>query len=130
MSEMEFREPNEVLWRGVRPAHKGTQVAKEATANNATETLHTVTAGKTLYLTHWVHTVRSNITGLGMLFVTDDLDVARYYISQIRSQADVAAYAPVGSLYIPIEIPEGYKIKVSSSAAGCVIFAFIHGWEE
>ena len=23
---MEYREPNQVLWRGVRPAHNGTQV--------------------------------------------------------------------------------------------------------
>jgi len=130
MSPMAFREPNEVLWRGVRPGHRGEQIAKYASANNATVILHTVTIGKTLFLTAVSFQAATTTAGKsGILLVRDTSDVEKYklfnfYLTAVGGLSDSLSFNP------PLEIPSGWDICIYSSATECVARTFIHGWEE
>ena len=89
MSPMAFREPNEVLWRGVRPGHRGEQVAKYNSATNATVILHTVTTGKTLFLTAVSFQASTTTAGkFGALFVRDTSDAEKYCLLYTSDAAD------------------------------------------
>jgi len=50
MALMNFREPNQVKWVGVRPAHNGEQINIGNFVVNGAVTLYTVPAGKILLL--------------------------------------------------------------------------------
>jgi hypothetical protein len=127
---MEFREPNEVLWRGIRPAHKGTQVAASAVANNDTQIIYTVNANKTLFL------VYANIDAIGAaaanayVAVRDAADAIQYYIFFPRFTVTQAVYTNNFAPSIPLEIPEDYDIVVNTGNAAVFARSFIFGWEE
>lgn len=130
MSAMKFREPNEVLWRGVRPAHKGEQVVKGNTVNNGTSIVHTVSTGKTLYLTALAFSVYAGV-GESNMFVRNAADVTQYYFF-VNTIFTAGGAGSMGNLSFnpPLEIPAGYDICVSSNAAANFAYGFIHGWEE
>jgi len=50
MALMTYREANQVLWRGVRPAHNGTLVYDTFAIENNALSMYTVPAGQTLFL--------------------------------------------------------------------------------
>ena len=130
MSAMSFREPNEIRWIGVRPAHKGTQVIKDGTANNNTVIIHTVSTGKTFYLTFFRHDADFiTATSYATLFVRDDSDVTQYALSHYQGRVSGTFGKAVG-LYFPIEIPAGWDICVTTSSTDVRSRATIHGWEE
>lgn len=130
MSALGFREPNEVLWRGIRPAHKGTQVAADAGTANATIVLHTVTASKTFFLTGAVfHYDGTTIGHRARLMVRNIANAIQYTI--FTSLTGVAGHGDVSkSFWPPLEIPAGWDIAADSNAITLVVTAFIHGWEE
>lgn len=130
MALMKWRELNQVKWVGVRPGHNGTQVLKENYVSNATLVLHTVTAGKTLYLCSAYASYYISATGIiGRLFVRDVADFTVYSFSICNSGA-LGQMESTPSYNPPIEIPAGYDICLISGAASMVIRAGIHGWEE
>jgi len=130
MSAMAFREPNEVLWRGYRPGHKGTQVTKRNAAVNATQIVHTVTTNKTLFLCFAsFHYDDTAVNGYGTMLVRDASDVVQYYIFDLNMRA-VGQIMNSGSFNPPIEIPAGWDICVTSSLATGTASGFIFGWEE
>lgn len=130
MSVMKFREPNQVLWRGWRPGHNGTQIAKRAAKSNGTLIVHTVTAGKTFFLSHWRFRVDTTAAAhSGLFFVRDTDDITVYDIDDILMRT-VGHYNNAVALFHPIEIPAGYDVCISSSDAALSSSAFIHGWEE
>ena len=130
MAVMAFREPNRARWVGVRPGHDGTQVVKYARAENATVIIHTVTAGKTLFLCGLMGSVFDNGGGQHtVVFVRDGADVFKYYLYWGENNA--SAGEPFSKSYWPpIEIPAGYDVCAQSTAAAHYINAIIDGWED
>ena len=130
MALMKFREPNQVRWQGVRPAHNGTQVWEHKDADNVTIPIYTVPAGQVLYLCHASLSFLAIAAGGYALFVRDLLDA--YYHGFIEGVQIAAtdglfvsdAYCP------PIEVPAGFDIVVWSGAAGLNVRGTIHGWVE
>lgn len=130
MSAMDFREPNEVLWRGVRPAHKGTQIVKVAQPTAQTLNVHEVSAGKTLFLTTASLSKWGNM-GFGNLLVTNSGLTIQYYILIVESLTAVGHIAtnPI-NFSPPLEIPAGWFVRCQATGAGSIAYGFIHGWEE
>ena len=127
---MNHREGNRIKWIGVRPAHDGTQVIKSAYKINGTEIIHTVTAGKTLYLKGFFFESSSSVSGVaGALIVRNALDVLEYYLAYCyhRGASEKLAARDYSQ---PIEIPAGYDICIISGALTLEVLAEIDGWEE
>ncbi len=125
-----FREPNQVRWIGFRPGHNGTQVTKQGAANNTTTIVHTVTAGKVLYLVDW--TVGWESLALGSwcaLRVRNAADVLAFDIWTMPTRAVLNGGLAVAYIY-PIEIPAGYDVVVAAANGNVSIYGFIHGWED
>ena len=125
-----WREGNRARWVGIRPGHGGAQIAKYGQAHNEIILIHTVAAGKVFYLTHWTHWIYENLAGQnGLLYVQNAADVLVYVISDL-SMGTLGGLTNSGSLFYPLEIPEGYDVCVRSMSDTVVTEAFIHGWEE
>jgi len=130
MALMSFREPNQVKWVGVRPAHRGTQIKAGAAATNGATVIYAVPATKSFFLTCFFLSLSAQATGVISLLIRDAgglgwATLARHYI--------VIATPHVGachSLVFPIELPALYDFVVTSSAAGLTADALIFGWEE
>lgn len=130
MSAMEFREPNQVLWRGVRPGHNGTQILKQHYKANGVRIVHTVTAGKTLYLLSSLLHYSADVTGSITAAIRDTGDNIVFYLGISFVFAGVSTPPVSWHFWPPAEIPAGYDIFVSSSAAGLTAWLGISGWEE
>lgn len=130
MSEMEFRESNQALWRGVRPGHNGVQVVANNNANNDTIEIYTVSIGKILYLTTLSWGTDPNAEGRGLIRVRNTTDVLQYDIVDIYSRGANPCFSGSIPFNPPLEIPERWDIVVTSTVTSFVMFCFIHGWEE
>ena len=130
MALAKFREPNQAAWVGVRPGHRGAQVAIGQQASNTSVIVRTVPAGKTLFLTSLVFSSGWG-AGLGTLFVRDAGDSALYTICTFQFSSAVGPPGVVfGSFNPPLEIFSAYDLVITSGAAGHISNVFIHGWEE
>jgi len=130
MSAMKFREPNEVLWRGVRPGHRGEQVAEYKEVANGTAIVYTVGAGKTFFMTTANFICDSSVTAtLATLYVRNASDVLQYYLGVAYFRAVGQIVAPM-TFNPPLEIPAGWDVVIASDSANLKTRAFIHGWEE
>jgi hypothetical protein len=127
---MAFREPNEVRWVGVRPAHKGTQVLINGSSVNQVTTIYTVSAGKTLYINSYMLGVSSVATGYVYLWVATPAGELFTRLAIIWCQASTTVPCAIACLHYPIEVPAGYLIRLSSTAAGLTAIGEITGWEE
>ena len=127
---MLYREPNMVKWVGVRPGHNGTQIAKYAAVVNATAIVHTVTAGKTLFLCTATLGMSVASAGSGILFIRDGADVLTMLLAALQWSAGGGLHSGPFTAYPPIEIPSGYDIVVESTAAVLTVVGSIFGWEE
>ena len=130
MSLMEFREPNQVLWYGSRPAHRGTQVAVSDIVTNDTSIIHTVSAGKSLFISSIVlGLLLGGASNTCRIYVRNVLDVEQYTIFRITPGAAGALSVPI-SFNPPLEIPTGYDVVHTTNADFLTMYSFIHGWEE
>lgn len=130
MALMKFREPNEMLWVGIRPGHRGTQVLEWKLADNATEIVYTVPAGKVFYLTFFSWYSSRNINAWGAVAVWDTTPAEWRRLIRMSGFTGEAGNAGAVSLSFPIEIPAAYSIRVKSSAAGFSAGCTVHGWVE
>jgi len=130
MSAMSFREPNEVRWVGVRPAHKGTQILDRGIAINAEVTVYTVPSGKTAYITHIALAIYGNTTGQARVLIKDTGGAIVWSPMEGYSIANTYSFHDNTSYWPPIELPEGYYITVISNAETVSAICNIHGWEE
>jgi hypothetical protein len=116
--------------KGINP-ETGAQIIKNASANNATVVVHTVTAGKTFYLTSMLHSTSLPTGVVGSnVFVTNAADVQQYVLSELLSPGTpaVAANSPIS--YLPaLKIPAGFKIKLFASTSTVYSKCCITGWE-
>lgn len=128
---MGWREKNEARWVGMRPAHKGVQICKSATAVNTTVVLHTVTAGKVLYLVEASVTDNSG-AGVFELYIRDAADAFVRHLAKIYTPTAVGGVnADHWSVFPPLEIPAGYDLCVfAGSGAGVSGSGNMFGWEE
>lgn len=108
----------------------GTQVAKEGSAAGADVIVHTVTSGKTLYLSACSLGIKNGLasTSSGYLGVRNASDTWQYMLLYTGVVANDGKTALL-SFPIPLEIPAGYDIVANSSDADVQVYAFIHGYE-
>ena len=130
MAFMGFREPNEVRWVGVRPAHRGEHFAVSSLATNATVVLYTVPAGKTCYLCGaTLSTYQGVVNGTGTLVVRNAADVLQYTLATLVNPVTTSLVCPM-IFTPPIEIAAGWDIAIVSNLAGVTAHGFIRGWVE
>ena len=130
MSDMMFREPNQIKWLGTRPGHNGTQVLEDNTVNNGTVVLYTVAAGEIFYWCGWNINVRAPAYASNTyLEVYDDVPALWKEIQRGGTGANQVNLLSK-SYWPPLEIPAGYSVRIRSTIAGHAINASIHGWVE
>jgi hypothetical protein len=130
MALMLFRERNQARWIGTRPAHRGTQIAKYATAQNATVIVHTVTAGKTLFLVHAALMLTASGGGGFSFYIRDAADVDWFWLGAGYFPGGLVQEHHVFAPAFPLEVPAGYDIVAVSSVVANVAKASVFGWEE
>ena len=120
------REPNQVKWIGVRPGHNGDQVLENDTAINVLKTIYTVPADKLLFLFAYDIGVYSGAAATAYFYIYDDTPAIFKSLAVRPVTANTAVSSSQG-LWVPIEIPEGYSLRLITSVAGCAIYVSIHG---
>jgi hypothetical protein len=110
-------------------------IAKSGNANRSTVVLHTVSAGKTLYLTAMSASIVQSVNNaIGQCTVRDESDVDQYNLIYHKSLAGEYTDAVSNSMSInynpPIEVPAGYDIYVSTDSYGLTLSVMFSGWEE
>jgi len=130
MALMSFREPNQVKWVGMRPAHRGTQVIVRAGGLGAEFIVYTVPAGKTFYLCGLlVGFSTTAVATWGTVRVRNDLDVVQYALAGLLMDA-VGQNIVAHSYWPPLEIPALWDVTVLSSAVTLECMVAINGWVE
>lgn len=139
---MDVKETNFINMVGVRPSQGagpipvgkipdgGTQILKRRTIENAVSTIHTVTVGKTLYLSSVIISVRNTSGGPGNILVRikDDENGVVTYLVYTVSEDDKYICTPMAFLP-PLELAAGWYIEGSSPAANIILIISIHGYE-
>lgn len=103
----------------------GTFIAKNGIVGNGIQILHTVTAGKTLYITLATCGVQDGYTGY--LSIRNVADVEQYKIIYDNS---VAGHVTVAPLLTPAKVPAGYDVYIETLYSGGSVTGTIIGWEE
>lgn len=110
-----------------------TMIYRTRSTTDSTETVYTVTAGKTFYLCY--ATLNLNATTDGR-YVSMYIDSIGNYLLFGYTNVDAAKTLPRDTsrfpliLPNPIPIPSGSSIIIFSSGTGAWINAHIMGWEE
>ena len=130
MSDMHFREDNEVKWQGVRPGHNGTQVLLSAQVAAVVPTsFYTVPVGQTLFITNIFMGRGSNPISGVFLAIYTAVPALHQYLALNNWQA-VPYRAQISKAYWPpIEVAAGYHLYYSQSA-NCGLTYVVHGWGE
>lgn len=130
MAHSLFREPNQVKWVGIRPAHNGERITAEGIATNTTVDVYSIPIGKTLFLTWSSLSGRSNTSATLLLEVTDNLNNHLFTLHQGRTPSGGAGFDSDTALFYPIEIDGDNKIRVNSSSIALDATGAIYGWIE
>lgn len=132
MALMKHREGNEIKWVGVRPGHRGELIGKnKRQTSTGVGIIHTVTAGKTFFLTFGSLTIcRRGTSGYGRLAVRDAGDDVVYVIFEAYANSDTQGFNFGSGFPFPVEIPAGYDIIVESGATNVLCCGTAIGWEE
>jgi len=129
MALMKFREDNQVRWVGTRPGHNGEQVFESGQANNNTVILYTVPAGNTLYLCLVNYSVYFGIANTSKLMYYDGTPAL--WRTPIQMSGPVADnFGQVFHYWPPLELPEGYSIRLFSGGVGLLVTGSVFGWIE
>ena len=110
----------------------GTQITKSGSGAPATTTIiHTVTAGKTLYLTTIsLYSFGGDVGTVGRVKFRDTNDVDVASLLGMISNSTTSSFLNNGTYLPPIKIPAGYDICITSDTSGPNMGYFIFGWEE
>jgi len=132
MGIMTYREANQVLWRGARPAHNGTQVIVRGNQLGAGEnTFYTVPVGETFYLTYYHVGSRLSAAAAaeGGLVIYDATPGLWQWI--VYHEYDVAGHqVSFMGFPFPLEIPAQYTFRNNLSHANMDCLCIIAGWTE
>lgn len=113
----------------------GTAIYKDAQIANATGIIHTVTAGKTLFMTGLSWQAHSTVAAVGgevIVLVRNAADALQYEMVKVTiatSATDGRFAAGNHCAHACIQIAAGFDICVVSNAVGINIQAFLQGWE-
>jgi len=107
----------------------GTQYILQAGACNGISVLHTVTAGKTFYLTGWSLGIYTIASGYVYLIVRDHLDAIKFPLGYIYVVAGNVVPGLTGNLIPPMEVSENWDFAVSSSVADLTAISGVFGYE-
>ena len=130
MALMRFRESNHVKWRGVRPAHDGTQVLGYAVIAGATAVVYAVPAGQTGFVTFFsLSSISGAVGGVGALQILDDLGAFAGNLVTFDMAANTQEHDSQGFCF-PLELPSGWRITVYSAVAAITSRGIIIGWVE
>lgn len=132
MALMEFREQNHVLWRGVRPAHDGTQVCKAGQqAGVGIVSIYTGHATKNLFLTFAMLSSTQSAAAAGMARMlclpigeAGTRNILVHLYSAEGHQVCTATFNP------PLEVIANTDVEIASDQAGITVRGDIHGWIE
>jgi len=130
MALMTYREANQVLWRGVRPAHNGTQNPLLASADNGTVVIGGRTVGLTYYLCSASMGFAGVLAGIATLYLRSPGPVTEYRIFRSQYVAANNHSTEQATFWPPFEVPDDWDIVLTSSAAGFVVYGHCFGWEE
>lgn len=126
--DITYREDNKVKWVGVRPAHNGDQiVGKAINISNETETMYTVPANKILYLTHYWHFTWASAAGVAQIYIADAVPALYYRLSWMEDDG-AFRFGIAGNYDPPLELGEGYTIKIQTNVAGVETAGGFVGW--
>jgi len=130
MSLMDFREPNQVKWVGVRPGHNGEQVAESYVGGAGVDyELYEVPAGKTFYLCNYIAHFNRNAWGdQSTFYIRDDGDVNWLLLAGNVGVPDAGPHCLNFGLH-PLEVPAEYDFYVVAGA-NTYSWVMIHGWVE
>lgn len=96
--------------------------------------LHTITAGKTLYLTSTALAIGAlDTSGNSYVAVRNTSDIIQYYLIRHNTKATTGNSGNVAfsiQLSPPLNVPEGWDIIIYSPDINISAAATISGWEE
>lgn len=121
------REPNMVQWVGVRPAHNGVQVLVRESVAAGSATIYTVAAGYVLLLYDAVLWSAAQVTGLGYLTVWNATPALVCALCGLRSQLNTSLPGHSFHTALPIELVEGWSVRVTSTGVAHTVYGEIHG---
>jgi len=130
MALMKFREPNQVRWQGVRPAHDGERFGAFVSLNgvgwNAVLPVH---ATMTRYVTYFYMGMPHNLVQRASLAVRNDVAAV---IQQFGDWESVVANPGIWvcqSFWPPVEVPPNWTIDMNLSVAAWTRCGVL-GWRE
>ena len=130
MSDMMFREPNQVKWQGSRPGHNGTQVLEGAIIGAINFTiLYTVPVGTRFFMTYAGLSNYLNIGGNRHLCIYDAGGVIWRVLFGSMNVVNVPSSPVTATFNPPIELAAAFSIRVYQQALMGTI-ASVHGWVE
>jgi hypothetical protein len=114
-------------WAAVRSGVTRTQIIKSNVANNAAVIIHTVTTGKTLYISSASVSMLTGASVEAHLRIRNAADTETAKLLWIGGTAPITAHLAC-SFPMPIAVPEGYDVCI----VGVTTYAYglIQGWEE
>jgi len=130
MSDMHFREPNQVKWQGSRPGHNGTQVIEgEPIAALNWSTVYLVPAGVTFYMTFASLSHYNIITAFMYLAIWDAGPALWRTIFGLGHPVNTSVLGMSSNFWPPIELAPGYSVQVYQNVNNAVVGS-VHGWIE
>ena len=112
------REPNQVKWVGVRPGHNGEQVLIKVDFGVNT-LLYTVPADKILLIFSWQIGIGTAAAGNARLQLETAVPAVYYELGNCVNAAGSTSANSQQALWVPIEVPETYRIYLTTNIA-CV----------
>jgi len=132
MALMTYREANQVLRRGVRPAHDGTQITKAGVQNGAgNNPLYAGHATKTLFISYMMLSSRESAAAAGNAYITcQPLEegalrtILAHFYDIAGHQSNTATFNP------PLEVEPNTPVTLLVDHANIDARGCFHGWLE
>ena len=124
-----FREPNQVKWIGVRPGHNGVQILAFDDIANGAVALYTVGADKMGFITTVAISAGASLAAFGYIDYWNAVPATVGRFATLRGTGGPYDASAQVNFWPPLEMVEGFSIRLFSSLAGYTVFGMVHGWE-
>jgi hypothetical protein len=124
-----WKEKNRIHWLGIRPAIIGEQLLAYVNIVTVDTTVYTVPANKTLLLFNdWLMVSGAVAAGSANLIIRNAAAATVYVLGIATNQTNIGNTLPTTrSRFIPIEIQEGFDIRIDVLGGSSVISCGIEG---
>ncbi len=134
-------EPNQVLWRGVRPVEgiRGVWPARNATrvsafgeaAGDTTISIYTVPAGKILFISSCQLSTRLSATESKYAMIYSRTEVDTTHIRIFRQNVRIPGTVSNQLGFFPaLQLGPGYELLIVSNSNSIEAYGVAHGWLE